>query len=259
MEDVIRFNEAIDQALCESISFFSDQTTRSRNLLLGMLGHDMRSPLNAIVLTAEHLAELNAGEEVSEAALCLINSGAAMKGLLDDLVDFSRRKLGLGIVIEPAAMDLGELCANELRQHRAAHPGSRTELTLEGNLHGHWDALRLRQVLRNLLSNASAYGDPGEPVRVVVCGDENGVRLEVRNTGTPIEPAAVQDLFEPLRRAVPPEKRANGNGLGLGLYIVREITRAHGGEVEVQSGGTETAFSVRLPRVSGGPDAQTGK
>lgn len=72
---------------------------------------------------------------------------------------------------------------------------------------------------------------------MVVSGDENGVRLEVRNTGAPIEPAAMQDLFEFRKRGVPPEKRANSNGLGLGLYIVREITQAHGGEVEVRSEG----------------------
>ncbi|MDB6134233.1 MAG: histidine kinase [Verrucomicrobiales bacterium] len=256
LRDVIRFNEAIDQALCESIDFFSEQVDRSRNLLLGMLGHDMRSPLNAIALTAEHLAELNAGEEVSEAALCLIESGGDMKALLDDLVDFNRRSLGLGISIEAAPTDLGALCSSEVRQHRAAHPGGKVELTLEGNLHGHWDGTRLQQVLRNLLSNASAYGTAGEPVRVRVSGDRKEVRLEVRNTGPAIDPATAADLFEPLKRGVAPESHANRNGLGLGLYIVREISHAHGGEIEVRSEGAETTFSVRLPRVFESPHAE---
>lgn len=250
LQDVIRFNEAIDQALAESINFFSGQVERSRNLLLGMLGHDMRNPLNAIALTAEHLAVLDAGEDVSEAALCLIQSGSAIKALLDDLVDFSRGNLGLGITIEAGAVDLGELCTNELRQHRAAHPGSRIELTLDGNLQGQWDGLRLQQVLRNLLSNAMAYGTAGEPVRVAVCGHENAVRLEVANIGPAIEPAVAERIFEPLGRAAPPGTRANSNGLGLGLYIVREITRAHGGEVELLGGGPETVFSVSLPRIA---------
>ncbi len=252
LRDVMRFNEAIDQALAESIEFFSEQVDRSRNLLLGMLGHDMRSPLNAIALTAEHLAGLNAGEEVSEAALCLIHSGEAMKELLGDLVDFSRRQMGLGIHVEVGSADLGALCADELRQHRAAHPGSTVELTLEGNLQGHWDGPRLQQVLRNLLANASAYGTPGEPVRVLVRGGENEVRLDVRNAGPAIEPAIAGRIFDPLQRGIQPGHRANGHGLGLGLYIVRELTRAHGGEVALHSAGAETTFSITLPRVPPG-------
>jgi len=100
LDDVVRFNEAIDQGIAESISFFSVQVDQSRNLLLGMLGHDMRSPLNTILLTARHLGALNAGAEVSEAASRLIRSGASMKALLDDLIDFNRTKLGLGIKID---------------------------------------------------------------------------------------------------------------------------------------------------------------
>ena len=106
LEDVIRFNEAIDQALAESIGFFSEQVDQARNLLLGMLGHDMRNPLNTIQMTASYLAALNAGAEVSEAASRLIRSGASMKALLDDLVDFNRTKLGLGINIALANVDL---------------------------------------------------------------------------------------------------------------------------------------------------------
>jgi signal transduction histidine kinase len=249
LQDVIRFNEAIDQALAESVSFFSAQVDRSRDLLLGMLGHDMRNPLNAIVMTAADLATLNAGEEVSEAAECLIRSGASIKALLDDLVDFNRTKLGLGINIEVETVDLGTLFADELKQHRAAHPQSKVDLTVRGNLQGRWDGPRLQQVLRNLLSNASAYGSGEEPVRVVVHGDDNGVSLEVRNVGPAIEPAMAERLFDPLQRGSLPSNRANGHGLGLGLYIVREITRAHGGEVELHSNAAETVFSVRLPRV----------
>ena len=128
LEDVIRFNEAIDQALAESIGFFSEQVDRARNLLLGMLGHDMRNPLNAIQMTASYLAALNAGAEVSEAASRLIRSGACMKALLDDLVDFNRTKLGLGINIALANVDLAAVFADELEQLRGAHPARRLEL-----------------------------------------------------------------------------------------------------------------------------------
>ena len=116
LEDVVRFNEAIDQALAESIGFFSEQVDQARNLFLGMLGHDMRNPLNTIQITASYLAALNAGADVSEAASRLIRSGASMKALLDDLVDFNRTKLGLGIDIALANVDLAIVFADELEQ-----------------------------------------------------------------------------------------------------------------------------------------------
>lgn len=249
-QDVIRFNEAIDQALAESIGHFSARITRSRNLLLGMLGHDLRNPLNAIVLTAADLASLDAGEEVSEAAEVLIRSGASMKALLDDLVDFNRTKLGLGINIAVKETDLGKVCADELKQHQAAHPGRRVELTREGNVIGRWDGQRLQQVVRNLVSNAITYGVKGEPVRVAVHGDETGVRIEVANRGPVIDAATAANLFDPLNRGDADQSDAHQEGLGLGLFIVREITRAHGGEVELKSDAEETVFTVRLPRDS---------
>ncbi len=90
LEDIIRFNEAIDQAIGESIGYFSAQVDQARNLLLGTLGHDMRSPLNTIVMTGQYLAALNAGGEISDAARRLIRSGASMKALLEDLINFNK-------------------------------------------------------------------------------------------------------------------------------------------------------------------------
>jgi signal transduction histidine kinase len=113
-DDVIRFNEAIDQAIAESVDFFSMQVEQARDLLLGMLGHDMRSPLQTIQATAAYLAALNAGASVSEAASRIVRSGARMQALLDDLVDFNRTRLGLGINIAPTDIDLAEICAEEL-------------------------------------------------------------------------------------------------------------------------------------------------
>ncbi len=106
LQDLIRFNEAIDQAIAESVEFYSAQVDQARNLFLGMLGHDLRSPLSAIQLSAGYLAKLNAGENVSAAASRIIRSGSRMQALLDDLLDFNRTKLGLGISITPAAVDL---------------------------------------------------------------------------------------------------------------------------------------------------------
>jgi len=248
LEDVIRFNEAIDQALAESIGFFSEQVDQARNLLLGMLGHDMRNPLNTILMTASYLAALNAGAEVSEAASRLIRSGASMKGLLDDLVDFNRTKLGLGINIALADVDLAAAFADELEQLRGAHPGRRLELEVVGDTRGRWDGMRLQQLLRNLVSNAIKYGAPGEPVRVVLTGEEADVRIAVVNSGPAIQRSALDEIFDPLRRGpAKPDSHRIDDGLGLGLYIVREVARAHGGEVDARSDNAETVFVVRLP------------
>jgi signal transduction histidine kinase len=254
MDDVIRFNEAIDQAVAESVSHFHAYVERGRNLLLGMLGHDMRSPLNTIVMTASHLAALNAGEQVSLAAARLIRSGTSMRALLDDLVDFNRTRLGVGLGIAPSEIELASVVADEVEQLRGAHPNQRIELAISGDTRGQWDGARLQQLLRNLVSNAISYGSPHSPVRVTLRGEDADVRLAITNSGPPIDSSVLGQIFDPLRRgSAPGESQYARRGLGLGLFIVREIATAHGGEVEVRSDG-DTTFDVRLPR-DGSPRA----
>jgi signal transduction histidine kinase len=247
-QDVIRFDEAIDQAIAESVGHFSTQVEQARNLFLGMLGHDMRNPLNNILMTAQYLSVLNAGDKVSLAADRLIRSGASMQALLDDLVDFNRSTLGIGLKIAASDTDLGERLGDELEQLRGAHPDRLVELFVCGDLHGCWDAPRLQQVLRNLVLNAIRHGAPGTPVRVVLRGDEDDVTVEVINSGPAIEEAVLNQIFEPLRRGLAGVDQDGRGGLGLGLFIVREIARAHGAEVAVRSADGETAFTLRLPR-----------
>jgi signal transduction histidine kinase len=252
MEDLIRFNEAIDQAVAESVGHFYAQVEQTRNLLLGMLGHDMRSPLNTILATSSYLAALNAGEQVSVSAARLIRSGAAMQTLLDDLVDFNRTKLGLGVKVVPSDIDLAEVVTDELEQLRGAHPGRRIELSASGDSRGRWDAARVQQMVRNLVSNAIRYGSSDTAVRVALRGEEAEVRVEVANTGLTIDPLALSQLFDPLKRgAAYGDSHDACGGLGLGLFIVREIAKAHGGDVEARSDAGETAFAVRLPRHRG--------
>ncbi|MCC8403359.1 sensor histidine kinase [Paraburkholderia sp. MMS20-SJTN17] len=248
-DDVIRFNEAIDQALAESVGHFSAHVDQARNLFLGMLGHDMRSPLQTILMTAQYLAALNAGEQVSGAASRLIRSGTRMQALLSDMLDFNRTRLGLGINIAPTNADLDKLLADELDQLRAAHPDRRVDLVVEGDCRGVWDGRRLQQLLGNLVLNAIKYGAPDAPVRVVVTGDARDVRFEVRNHGPAIERITLDRIFDPLQRGLSEEGAYNADGsLGLGLYIAREIAKAHGGEIEARSDEKETVFAVRLPR-----------
>jgi signal transduction histidine kinase len=249
LDDVVRFNEAIDQAIAESVSFFSTQVDQSRNLLLGMLGHDMRSPLNTILMTAQYLAALNAGASISDAASRLIRSGASMKALLDDLIDFNRTKLGLSISVTRADLDLATLFADELEQLRGAHPSREIELEIVGDTRGLWDGLRLQQLLRNLVVNATIHGAEDAPIHVVLIGDEADVTIEVKNSGPTIEKEMLDQIFDPLQRGLGQGNSDDSRtGLGLGLYIVREIAQAHAGSVTVRSDQGETMFAVRLPR-----------
>ena len=252
LDDVVRFNEAIDQALAESIGFFAAEVEQARNLLLGMLGHDMRSPLQTIQFTATYLSALNAGDAVSDASRRLVTSGARMKSLLDDLVDFNRTTLGLGISIQSAPVDLETLFADEVELQRGAHPHKRVELAISGVTRGHWDGLRLQQLLGNLLQNAAKYGAPDAPIQVNVIGSEDEVRFEVCNRGPAIDMANVDALFNPLQRGPDAAGDEGSSSLGLGLYIAREIAKAHGGDISANSGDGGTVFSVRLPRHADG-------
>lgn len=245
LDDVIRFNEAIDQALAESIAFFSAYVERSRDLLLGVLGHDMRTPLQSIKMTALLLSELNAGADVSKAASRLISSGARMQLLLDDLLDFNRVQLGLGLTVTPVPLDLVQVCTDEVEEIRAAHPDRLVELQIVGDGHGCWDPSRMHQLLANLVGNAVKYGSSATPVRVSLVGEEHEIHVRIRNSGPPVEQLA--RMFEPLVRGRP-ERDENDSSLGLGLYIAREIARGHGGEIEGHSDESGTVFSVRLPR-----------
>lgn len=231
------YYEAIDQALAESVGYYSAHVEQARNLFLGMLGHDMRSPLQAIQMTAVYLSALNNGEKISEAARRLINSGSRMQALLDDMLDFNRANLGLGIAIAPGSVDLAKQFAEELDLLRAAHPDHRVDLEVVGDSTGVWDGRRLQQLLGNLLLNAFRYGASDRPVRVAL----RGMAAEVSCT--------LDRIFDPLNRGVENEHNyAAESHLELGLYIAREIAEAHGGTLQARSDVTETVFSVRLPR-----------
>jgi signal transduction histidine kinase len=251
LDDMIRFNEAIDQALAESVISFNMQIEQNRNLLLGMLGHDMRSPLQAIQMTSTYLAALNAGADVSKAADRLIRSGARIQALLDDLTAYNRTKLGLGINVSPTDVDLADVLSDELDELRAIHPDRQIELQVTGNLQGVWDSQRLQQLLGNLVLNAIKYGAQDTPVRVILTGDITHVRIDVCNCGAAIEPATLARIFDPLERGRDRQSQdEKATSLGLGLYIASEIAMAHHGAIETRSDETETTFSVSLPRMT---------
>jgi signal transduction histidine kinase len=250
LEDAIRFNEAIDQALAESIALFTEQVDHARNLLLAMLGHDMRTPLQILLLTGRQLEMANAGEEVSEAAHHLINGTSRIKALVDDLLEVSSFNLGVGIRVTPADIDLAAVFEDHLRELRALYADHRLEFHATGDTRAHVDGPRLQRLLDNLVVNAIKYGAPDTSVRIVVVGEAAEVRFEVRNTGPVIEISVLDQIFEPLKRGSHENRRSADGSLGLGLYIAREIARAHGGDITVRSANHETVFTVQLPRVA---------
>jgi len=251
LEDMTRFNEAIDQALVESVDFFNREVERARDLFLGVLGHDLRDPLATIRTTANLLGKLRADPVVSQAAARLMRSGARMQEMLDDLLDYNRSTLGVGLSIAVEDTDLGKLCAAQIDDFRSDHTDRVIELETHGNLQGLWDSGRMQQLLSNLLANAIAHGAPDSPVGVRLEGTPSEVILTVHNRGPAIAPAELPYLFDPLQRGARSEGSATTNThLGLGLFIAREVARAHGGEIEVSSDERETLFSVHLPRAS---------
>ena len=251
LDDITRFNEAVDQAIAESLQVFVAEVDRARDLFLGMLGHDLRGPLSTIASSAA--VDMRIRPNDSPRAAVILRSVAQMKALLDDLVEYTRHRLGSGLAIAPAALQLDHFARNTLDEIEAISRGSVIELDVAGNLQGEWDARRLHQALSNLVFNALKYGLPGAPIRISLDGTrENEVVLAVQNSGRPIPQELLPTLFDPLVRAEREDGGADsqiaGANLGLGLYVVREIAKAHGGSVQVTSDDSATRFELRLPR-----------
>ena len=248
MIDAGRFNEAVDQAIAESVDYFMTEVDRWRDLLLGTLGHDLRGPLNAISVTSHVISSMSAGRSVSQYTEKLIRSGERMKQLLDDLLDYNRTSLDVGIRLNLESADLAAVCREEIDLLRAALPGSGIEFCTQGVLLGIWDASRIKQAISNLVINATNYGDPAGIIRVNLRGDDAQVYLSVENTGANIPKEQMSSLFEPLRRHAFADSQSERTSLGLGLFIVRQVVVAHGGDVAVESADGRTCFTITLPQ-----------
>jgi hypothetical protein len=247
-----RFNESIDQALAESIANYSDEVARSRDTFLAILGHDLRSPLSAIANSSLYLSSpglLPAGMPL-DAVRRISRSSAKMSSLIKDLLEYTRTRLGRAIPIAPEAASMDQICRIAFDEIRAAHPERTFRLETAGELHGHFDGERLQQVLSNLLNNAVQHGARSEPITLRAFGEQDRVTVQVRNHGRPIPPDQLQVIFDPLVQIPPAAASDDGAcGLGLGLYIAREIVTMHGGTMSAESSDRDgTVFSARLPR-----------
>jgi signal transduction histidine kinase len=248
LADIVRFGEAIDQAVAESTAHFVAEADRLRNVFLAVLGHDLRGPLNAILMTSELLARVVSDEPLRDHTARLMRSGERMRRLLDDLLDYSRASLGVGINVKREAVDLSAALREEIDILRSALPSHAILFETEGATQGSFDASRLREAVSNLVSNAATYGERDHPIVVRLIGHDDVIRLSVENAGETLTQEELSDLFEPLARGrEEPAASTAHTHLGLGLFIVRAVTRAHGGEVSTESANRKTRFTLHLP------------
>jgi PAS domain S-box-containing protein len=226
--------------------------------VLGIVGHDMRTPLMAIRMSADLLLR-EAGNGKSQGSVArILRSAERLEGMVADLVDLTRTRGGHTLPIDPRSIDLATLCHHAIEEAEAARPGCRFELSVSGDTNGAWDPGRLAQLLSNLLGNAATYCSPGTSIAVRCSGGAEAVDLEVENHGPPISPELAPHIFEPFRRGVGQTNRKQ-DGLGLGLFIAREIVHAHSGTIWFDSDEQRTVFRVRLPRAPAVPAKVSAK
>ncbi|AVU76528.1 sensor histidine kinase [Pseudomonas rhizophila] len=251
VSDVIRFNEAVDQALAESVVSYSGAVDAGRNIFLGILGHDLRSPLGAILLSSEVL--LRAGDLPAKATKIssrIYTSVKRANKIVGDLLDFTRTQLGAGIPVQRFNGDLVAACEGMVEEARAYHPESRIIFETTGALEGLFDQARMEQVFANLIGNAVQHGSEGAPITVSLSTEEDTAVIAINNQGKLIEKDAIASIFNPMVRQLRSGDMQYGSaaGLGLGLHIASAIVSAHKGTIEVHSKARSgTTFTVRIP------------
>jgi len=252
IDDLTRFNEAIDQSLAESVSRYTQDLDNSKEMFLAMLGHDLRSPLGAIIMSAEFMLETKELEEPHLTLASRISSSSKrMQHMIRDLLDFTRSRLGGGIPIERADMSIEKLVHDVVSEVSAAHPAAKITIDARDGQRGEWDCERISQALTNLVVNAVEHGSKGTEVAVTVSGDDNEALVAIHNRGATISPEQLNGIFGPMksRDAAARENRSAYGNLGLGLYIAERIVTAHKGRIDVDSSSERgTTFTMRLPR-----------
>ena len=253
VEDLMRFNEAIDQALAESITHYAEIVDRSKDMFVAVLGHDLRTPLGAVMMASRFMLDTG---ELHEPHLTLTNrishSATRMNEMVADLLDFTRIRLGAGVPVVREPMDMAREASNAIDEILAAHPESVLKLNVSGDVSGQWDSGRIGQMISNLLGNAVQHGTPKSTISVTVRGETSDVVLQVHNHGPAIVTSDPEALFSPFKRIqAGTSVDTASNSLGLGLYIVERIVAAHCGTIDVKSSSDAgTFFTVRLPRAA---------
>ena len=243
---VIKFplhdSDGVPRAVCGIATDITEEKdlALARDRVLGILGHDLRNPLSSISMAAEYLLQLEPiDENARRSAARIARMAERMTRIIRDLLDFARGRFGVGIPVQRKACDLGVIARAVVDEHTPP-AGRSIHVQVSGDVRGAWDEGRIGQAMSNLVANALVHGEGDVTLDVGDRGD--AVRVTIHNEGTPIPESVRATLFEPFHRST------GGSGLGLGLYIVREIARAHGGQVSVASDPTGTTFTMTLPR-----------
>jgi signal transduction histidine kinase len=244
--EVIRFNEAIDESIAEIVPAYLRRESRFRDRFFGMLGHDLRGPINAIHLSANLLAS-NKERDVDELRYVnrISKSCEHLNRMVRDIIDFTRGRLGEPMNITRMTADLGTILRDIIDEVQCAEPNVAIEFAANGDLTGEWDSERLSQLLWNLVTNAIQHGR-AKHVAVRAAQANGQVLIEVHNEGPPIPQEIMANLFNPLGLEAAAEQ--HHVGLGLGLFICNEIVKAHDGAITaVSTPDAGTTFTVRLP------------
>jgi signal transduction histidine kinase len=251
VEDMARFNEAIDQSLAESVGRYSLMVNRSQDIFLGILGHDLRTPLQSLTMGAAYLMSLDSPDSnLIQLGARMYRSTSRMGHILNNLLDFTMSRVGGGLPLKIKQANLADISEQIADEFRFSHPNRTIKTDVRGQVEGIWDTARLGQVYQNLIANALQYGSENGTVYVLTTEVDEHVRIVVHNDGEPIPDAMKDSLFDPLfRHAKRETEEASRKNLGLGLYIVREIVLAHGGTIDVTSSKRlGTNFTVLIPK-----------
>lgn len=228
-----------------------DETSEFRERVIGIVSHDLRNPMSAILMGANLLLGGTSLDPRDAKILVRMQSAALrVSRMIDDLLDYTQGQLGGGIPVSRLPGDLHIVARQVVEELAGNHPSRTIELTHEGDAEGAWDADRMAQALGNLVSNALSYSPGGAPVTVKVVGDETAVALSVHNRGAVIPADRLRRIFEPMQRLAV-DASSGSRSVGLGLYIVEKIVAAHRGTVNVVSSeAAGTTFTITLPRAA---------
>jgi signal transduction histidine kinase len=252
VDDLTRFNESIDQSITKAVASYTSRVDQARDMFLAILSHDLRNPLNSIGMTAQLVPIVCS--DPAEAIACgeqISRNVSVMERMIADLLDYTRTRLGAGMPVKPAPLDLGIVAKDVFEEFCTAHPNRDVQLRTDGDLNGQWDSDRVRQAISNLLGNAIQHSSADFPVTLSLRGETSNVFVEVHSGGDPIPPGELQRIFDPLIRGSSAEHPLTNRpgSIGLGLYIAREVAKSHGGRIDVRSTANEgTSFTIRLPR-----------
>lgn len=215
--------------------------------MVGIVSHDLRNPIMAILMSAELLDKSNVSPSQSAVLARILRAGDRASRLIANLLDLTQVRLGSGLLVSPALMDLHDTVAGAVQESSQVYPDRMLRHVQQGPSPCIADADRLAQLVGNLVSNAMAYGEPGAAVVVTSARQAGGFSVSVHNRGSPIPADIMDKLFERMMRGC--DQVNTGRSVGLGLFIVNEIAKAHSGKVSVASTlEAGTTFTVKIPQ-----------